>query len=64
MLKVICNVWLGYGSSCREVESWILSYIRGRARGHVSTQDTIPRTASPLGKKGSSGWEQKERGGR
>jgi hypothetical protein len=36
----------------------------GCTQGHVSTQDTIPRTASPLGKKGSSGWEQKERGGR
>jgi hypothetical protein len=36
----------------------------GRAQGHMSTQDTIPRTASPLGKKGSGGQEQKERGGR
>ena len=33
----------------------------GRARGHVSTQDTIPRTAN---EKGSGGRERKGRGRR
>jgi hypothetical protein len=62
MPKVIDNVWLGYGSYCREVESWILSYIRGHARGHVSTQDTIPRTASPLSKREAVGGSEKKEG--
>ena len=41
MPKVICNVWLGCGSYCRDVESCkqgVPSVPWGRARGHVSTQ--------------------------